>query len=173
MEQRPQSPMDIGYGASAFLLGNEVQSRRHVAASKGPVARTRGQPAQFPSDAAIGRFRQAAIAIKLLFQDALGIDLRSLDLDRHLKSTFRMSRSAPPGATPTAVRLSPGGFASDFPRRAGSPSTAATRKLTASREGSRPGLRRKPAVGSPRLNPSKARSRKSPDRIRRYSVRPI
>ena len=45
------------------------------------VARTRGQPAQFhPMQQSVGA-RQAAIAIKLLFQDALGIDLRSLDLD--------------------------------------------------------------------------------------------
>src|SRR5438477_5895304 len=52
--------------------------RRHVAASKGPVARRRGQPPQFhPMQQSVGA-RQAAIAIKLLFQDALGIDLRSL-----------------------------------------------------------------------------------------------
>ena len=35
--------------------GMKCKVRRHVAASKGPVAQTRGQPPQFPSDAAIGR----------------------------------------------------------------------------------------------------------------------
>jgi hypothetical protein len=42
--------------------------------------------------------RQAAIAIKLLFQDALGIDLGSLDLGLTYKECFRMSRTAAAGS---------------------------------------------------------------------------
>jgi len=53
----------------------------HIAAAAAARHARRFRSTQFhPMQQSVGA-RQAAIAIKLLFQDALGIDLRSLDLD--------------------------------------------------------------------------------------------